>query len=60
MFTFCGYMNNISFMSQKCMKSLGIVKLKEPDSKNSRKRQARTPLRGEPMGNPNFCLWILY
>ena len=34
------------------------MSLKGLDSKNSRKRQARTQLKGDPMERPNFC-WSL-
>ena len=37
------------------VESLGIINLKGPDSRNSRKRHSRTPLRGEPMSKPVFC-----
>ena len=33
--------------------------LKGPASKNLRYRQARTPLRGDPIASPNFCWWYL-
>ena len=31
---------------------LSIINLKEPDSRNLKKRHARTPLRGEPLNKP--------
>ena len=46
-------MSNVIYIME--IKSLGIRNLKEPDSRNSRKRHSRTTLRGEPMGGPNFC-----
>ena len=39
------------------MASDGMMRLKGPASRNSRYKQARTPLRGDPMGRPNFCWW---
>ena len=34
----------------------GSLYLKEVASRNSRNKQASTPLMGFPMGRPNFCL----
>ena len=34
---------------------MGKKDLKDLDSKNSRKRQTKTTLNGDPVGWPNFC-----
>lgn len=52
---FVGRRINMSSMYLKYVQLLGSLYLKGPDSRNSRKRHARTPLSGLPMGNPDFC-----
>ena len=48
---FYGYMSNIS---SKKIESLGILNLKGPDSRNSRERHAKTPIRNRPIGKSDF------
>ena len=52
---FAGRRINMSSMYLKYVQLLGSLYLKEPDSRNSRKRHARMPLSGLPMGHPDFC-----
>ena len=35
---------------------MGGMNLKGPDSKNLRKKQAKTPMRGKPLGKPDYYL----
>ena len=52
-------MIKMSLMYLKYWISFGRMYFKGWDSKNSRQRQARTPLKEDPMGRPNFS-WLLY
>ena len=50
---------SLIFMFWGWKMSMGCLYLKGPDSKNSKYRQARTPLGRFPIGRPDFCLWNL-
>ena len=55
-FTCDGYRKRISSMYLKQWLFLGKMYWKGPDSRNSKYRHARTGDKGEPIGNPDFCL----